>query len=461
MMWLFIYASILLFLSWRCGLLQTGQAAQPEHVGQAAERFFVNGRASSTGAVAFSIIASCVGGSATLGMTGLAWSVGMPALWWLCAGALGLCVLAAFLARKVRQSGARTLPEMITTFIGAPARPVASIIILVAWLSITAAQFSALATLLQPLLQTPPWFTLIVGACFVTLHALWGGQRAIIKSDAFHAIFLLTTLLLILGLLWYSHGMGMGTVPTDVVIELANDNFPMSKVSYFLLIIGGSYIVCPMLFGRLLSAKSEGAAQRGTLLAALGLVLAAVVLVSVGVWSRGLVPADTAPQGVLMALLTDVLPPWAGMLGILALVSAIISSADSSLFTAASIAGNDILRKKDVNTCRLCTLAVALGSLALALPGTGVLELLLMANDIYVCGVVVPVFVGMMAYKEDRTLLPLTTGLLTGAMVVGGGLGFCAAFTGNELFSYAGLGAALVISLVAVRKQNNLVACKG
>ncbi len=415
------------------------------------ETFFVNNRQSGTLAVAFSIMASCVGGSATLGMAGLAWNVGLPAFWWLGTGAIGLCFLTFFLARKVRQSGASTLPQMVTTFIGAPARPLSSIIIILAWFAITAAQFSAMTALLAPVLSAS-WgldgemantVALFLGAGLVIIYACIGGQAAVIKSDILQFIILVLALTLAAVFLYKASSAPF----QGVVVEAINTDFPLSKFSYFLLIIGGSYVVCPMLFGRLLSARNERTAQYGALWAVLGLVLTACLIVGLGLLCRDFMAnsADITAQGVLMEVVSAQLPPWASMLVLLGIFSALISSADSSLVTAATIGAHDIFQNTSPWVCRACVLGVGLGSIALASSGKGILALLLMANDIYVCGVVIPVFVGMVLYQKVR----LHTGMMTLSMVVGGGFGLTAALTENTAYAYAGLGAALVLSLLA------------
>ncbi len=414
--------------------------------------FFVNNRQSGVVAVAFSIIASCVGGSATLGMAGLAWNVGLPAFWWLGTGAMGLCVLAFFLAKRVRESGATTLPEMVSTFIGAPARPLSSIIILLAWFAITAAQFSAMTALLSPVLMDS-WgleagmakdVALALGATVVIVYACLGGQAAIIRSDMVQYAVLMLSLVVACGFLWQSNASALQDVP----LQALNEGFTMSKFTYFLLIVGGSYVVCPMLFGRLLSARDESVAKRGALWAVVGLAITAAVIVSLGILCRGFVPAvaeGTLPETVLTTVLFAQLPPWASTLVLLGIFSALISSADSSLMTAATIASNDIFRSTKPSVCRWCILGMGFGSVLLAIPGKGILSLLLMANDIYVCGVVVPVFVGMVLYKRAI----LHTGVMTFAMAVGGGLGLISALTGETFYAYAGLGAALFFSLSA------------
>lgn len=412
-----------------------------------ADSFFVNSRASKSWAVALSIVASCVGGSATIGMAGLAWQVGTPAFWWLGSGAAGLLLLTLFLARKVRQSGARTMPEILTTFIGAPSRPLAAGIIVVAWLAILAAQFSALAVILTPLLDMPDLGrtpVLLMGATIIVLYAVMGGQSAVIKSDCLQYVVMICALIVALGYLYWGNPAPLQRVP----LEFINDGLPLSRLSYFMCILGGSYVVCPMLFGRLLSAKDASHARAGGLWAVAGLVFTAVVIVALGIACRAVVPAGTAPEAVLTTAIMGGLPAWLGILVLLGLFSAVISSADSCLVTAATVCCNDILHRTDVSTCRWVTLGIGLGGVLLALPQKGILSLLLMANDIYVCGIVVPVFVGMVLH-ERYVFRPAVMAL---AIVAGGALGLTAALTENTVFSYGGMAASLFFSVCALKR---------
>lgn len=409
------------------------------------DTYFVNGRRSSAALVALSIVASCVGGSATMGMAGLAWQVGVPAIWWLMSGSIGLVLLSLFLARKVRRSGAMTMPEMLTTFLGAPSRSLASVIIVTAWLAILAAQFSALATIIAPLANIEKNTAMFVGAAVLVGHTLAGGQASVMKTDIWQFGILLLSLAIALLLALH---LGGGQALSTVRLEVFNAQFPISKLRYFLLILGGSYVVCPMLFGRMLTARNERAARNGGLVAAAGLTLTAALIVALGIACRDLVPAGTAPEQVLTTALLTHLPSWAATLILLGIFSAIFSAADSCLITAASVCSNDILRKPGVRTCRLCLILLGIMGLVLALPGKGILSLLLMANDIYVCGVVIPVFIGMILHGEVH-FHPWGMAL---AIVGGGGLGLTAALTGVSDWSIAGLAFSLVMSLAAARR---------
>ena len=90
-----------------------------------------------------------------------------------------------------------------------------------------------------------------------------------------------------------------------------------------------------------------------------------------------------------------------------------------------------------------------LAAMVLALYGKGILALLLMANDIYVCGVVPPVFVGMLLYRKAR----FRPWGVAAAMAAGGLLGLTATLSDNSAWSFAGLGVSLLGSLAAARRR--------
>lgn len=410
------------------------------------EAFFVNNRASGGAAVCASIVVSCVGASATLGVTGMAFTLGTPAFWWLGAGAFGLTLLSIFLARKVRASGALTMPQMVERFLGKPARPLISCIIVLAWASILAAQFSALLAILQALTGLSAFLCLGLSFALVVVHTL-GGQAAIMRIDKLQTALLMGALLLVLVVL---SGENPGWVSTTS-FEVVNAAFPPEKLLYFLFVVGGNYVVCPMLFGRLLSARDLGSAQRGAFMACAALALCSAVIVSVGLACRGLLPPDTPPDSVLTAAMA-LLPQWMNLLMLLALVSAIVSSADSCLVTAATVLSHDLLRARSMGATRSCIPLLGLTGLALSLWGKDVLGFLLMAYDVYVGGVVVPVFIGLMAWPSRTIHTPFACA----AVVCGGVTGGIAALTGINSLSMLAMLCAGLITVAGLRKAGAL-----
>lgn len=423
-------------------LLMLGTAFSANDLGE--EAFYVNNRASSAWGVGFSIIVSCVGASATIGMIGMAFEVGTPAFWWLGAGSVGLVALSLFLAQTVRKSGAYTLPHMVETYMGNQARPLIAGVIVAAWTAILAAQFTALGKVLGPLTGFGAYGCLGVAFLLICGHTL-GGQGAIMRVDKIQALIILATLAAMLTWLTARNPEWARAVRFEAV----NKSFPAEKLRYFLIVVGANYLVCPMLFGRIFSARNEKSAIFGGLVGALGIAVYAILIVAVGLACKGLIPADTVQDAVLTTVLVDVMPPWLHIVASFALISAVVSSADSCLVTASTVCSNDLFKTRSPAAARVCVVVLGFTGAVVSFWGKGILGFLLMAYDIFACGVVTPCFVGLVLFPFRR----IDTRFACTAVVAGGLWGIAAAFTENSMYNYLGMSISGVLALAGARKQ--------
>lgn len=415
-------------------------ASRAKRQGGGAAAFFVNNRSSSARNVGMSILVSCVGASATVGIAGMAFKVGTPAFWWLGSGACGLLLLCLFLAKKVRRSKAFTMPQLVENLLGRDARLLVSVIIVLAWIAVLAAQFSASVRILDALTGLDPKLCLLFTFVFISCHTVYGGQAAVMRTDGMHGMIMLC------GLATAAVWLGLhNPAPLSAVsFEMVNSDFPVARLLHFLCVIGGSYVVCPMLFGRMLCASDAHAAQRGGFLGVAGLLVFAALIVALGLACRGLIPAETPADAVLARVLTTVLPQWLQPLVLIALLGAIVSSADSCLITAGTVLCRDLLHKSDSGSCRLCILVLACAGATLSLQDKSVLTFLLMANDVYVSGAVAPVAAGLLL-QGRRNIGPR---FACAAVFSGGCMGAAAALTGQPAWSYAGMLVSAALSLL-------------
>lgn len=402
--------------------------------------FFVNDNRSGSIQVGFSLIASCVGGSATIGMCGLAWKVGLPAIWWLASGAIGLAFLTLTLARRICRTRALTMPEMVKTHLGRYAMPVMVFVIWVAWISILAAQFSAMSRIVSGLTDWPLQRSLVAGAVFITFYTLLGGQTSVLRSDVVQFLVLLLGLVILLAWVCFHAPVA---VWENSDWRLLNDRFTLSRWTYFMLLMGGSYVVCPMLFSRFLSARSEACAFRAGWLSVFGLLLTALVIVLIGIGATGILPSgDGSGDAVLMTLIGR-MPAVFRVFLALAMMSAIVSSADSCLLAVSTVLSNDFLKRPALSVTRACIFVVSVFAFCLCCMGRDILGYLLMANNIYVCGVVAPVFI---AFCFRRKLQPV---LAAASICVGGILGLASELIGNPIYSYCGIAASILLAVAA------------
>lgn len=410
--------------------------------------FYVNARMSNVATVASSIVASCIGASATIGVVGLAFKVGTPAFWWLGSGALGLLVLAKFLAKKVRFTQAYTLSEIVKLHLGNGAAYLTSVIVVIAWTAIVAAQLTACNLLIHALTGVSQTAALMVSAFLISIHTIFGGQESIMKLDRIQCVIIVIGL--IIAAVWLGNYNSAKLI--HFPFEIVNKEFSIGQLLYYLLILGGSYVVCPMLYGRVLSAKNEVTAQKGVLIAAVSIALISIVIVCMGLLSRDLIPANTPTDLVLATVLRTVFPNWLTVMIYLVLISAVISSADSCLLTASTTLSHHIFKKDSLLSTRLCTVLLMAIAMILTFAKKGILELLLMANDIYVCSIVVPVFLCLFFSKNKEHI---NTKIAVTGMILAGILGISSSIYSNYYFSYAGIAVAIIFTLASFKFLRN------
>jgi SSS family solute:Na+ symporter len=390
------------------------------------DEYLVAGRKYSTFFITGSLLATIIGGSATIGLAGLGFSRGLSGAWWLLVGVLGLIILGFFFAKKVRNYGLFTLPEIITRQYDRRAGTAASVLIVVAWIGVTAGQILAAGKILGALgIGTPIMWMILFSLIFIG-YTLLGGQYAIVRTDILDIIIIFGGILLGVGIM-LSHTGGLSgllnALPADKLAFPISSKFgPFDLLSY-LFLIGLTYVVGPDMYARLFCAKDGQTARKATFWAAGLLVPFAFCITLIGMGAFYFFP-QISPEAAFPSLITGTLPVWVAGIVLAALVSAVMSSASATLWSASTILSVNLIRPfqksgEDNKTLRLSRWGMFLigtAALLVALVLKDVISALLFAYTIYTCGVILPVILGF--YK---TRLKLTAG---GALagIVGGGL---------------------------------------
>jgi len=154
------------------------------------EGFFVANRKGTTFLIAGSLLATVIGGSATIGLAGLGFEQGLTGAWWLLVGAIGLLILGFFFAKKVRSFALYTLPELVEKEYGSRVALAASILIVIAWVGVIAAQIVAAGEVLSVVGLTSPTWGMVIFTMVFVVYAMLGGQYSIIRTDAIQAVIL-------------------------------------------------------------------------------------------------------------------------------------------------------------------------------------------------------------------------------------------------------------------------------
>jgi len=382
------------------------------------ESFFLAGRSLRPVLLTATLCATILGASSTLGMAGLAFSEGLTGAWWLLSGTLGLLVLSFFLAEKVRATGCFTLPELIGRKYDQRVRFGAAALILVSWIGIIAAQIVASGKLLAVIFGPRQEVFMMASATVFVVYTALGGQRSIVKTDAAQL------LILLLGFAVVSW-RALQLVGPEI---LEDTSFPTSAtrggadVLELVLVVGSAYLVGPDIYSRLFSAEDSRSARTSALAAALILLPLAFIITGLGMSARILFPG-IVPEEALPVLMAETLSPLGEGLVAAALLSALMSSADTTLLTATSIFSLDLYKarrpgagqRKMMGVSRVGT--VIIGGLALlsALRHPEIIASLLSAYTVFAGGLIVPLVAGF--WRDELRLTP--EGAL--ASLLGGG----------------------------------------
>ena len=308
--------------------------------------YVLAGRSKSTTAVTLSILASVIGASATMAVVGMAYKTGFPAFWWLGVGAVGLLFQAALLSERVRGLGTSTLPDLAEQVAGPWMRKVAAVVVAAGWTGIVAAQFVAAAKVAATLSGHGTLSMTLATAAVITGYAVLGGQHSVFRTDMLQFGILATGFGWLLLVLY-----GGAPVPLAVLAPVAvNESFGVRDLMEFLLLVGGSYFICPVIFSRLFTARDPKTARRASLASGILIVPVSLGITAVGLW------AGYHQPGIEGDVLTSVAQSHLGNIGstvfLLALLSAIVSSADTCLLAVGSIVSLDLIGSRNVKTVR-------------------------------------------------------------------------------------------------------------
>jgi len=393
-----------------------------------ADDFFVAGRKSSAWFVTGSLLATIIGGSATMGMAGFGFTRGLTGAWWILVGSIGLIVLGLFFAGKVRRFALYTLPELIEKQYDRRVAIASSILIVIAWIGIIAAQIIAAGTIMSVLDMGGRELWMIIFSGVFILYTILGGQYSVLRTDLFQTIIIFGGIFAGVGVLLTKLGGWGGlqdSLPSDMFAFPVSNQFGGMSLVHLLIIVGLTYVVGPDMYSRIFCARDDKTARISTFSTAALLIPIALAITVIGMGAAVLFPQISAEQA-LPTVIKEIFSPLLGGIILAALLCAVMSSADTTLLSASTILSVDILGKLRPTSSetgilprsRWIILIFGICSLIVALLLDGIISSLLFAYTVYTCGITLPVIFGFF-----RDKLKITSNGALAALIGGGGLG--------------------------------------
>ncbi len=376
--------------------------------------FFIAGKAGSVLTVSGSLLATILGGSAVIGAIDAAPRLHWAISWFMICAAIGLLVIVPF-ASTINQLGRFTLPGLLESMHGKRSKKISSLIIPVAWTGIIAVQIIASAKILESFANISyGWGVVLSGVVFIS-YTLAGGQYSILKTD------LAQSILVIIGLLTIAFFTFRYANTNQVEIPMGgsffNPNFSVIDLLVLVLTYSTTFSTGPDIYTRLFCARDTRTIKKSLIISGLVLIPVALAIGYLGV-SGSLLREGSGQGTILVNLSKMVLPSWGVALLVLALLSATLSSADTTLLSASVIVSDLVLKGnfniKPVAKTRLIIVLIGTVSILVAWHFTSIIDLLLLALAVYAGAFTLPVFAGLLHIRFHPKFLS--------AAIVSGGI---------------------------------------
>ena len=304
------------------------------------------------------IAASSSSAWSLLGVSGAAFAWGLPAIWLIPATISGFLInwylIAPRLHEQSRSNGALTLTEFVAGPRGDPARRtimrMGAAVILFSFTFYIAAQFQAAGTTFASVLGIDQNTAIMVGAAVVLLYVWLGGFWAASVTDSVQGILMALSSLLLPALAILS--VGGPAVLLDSLIGDDNGGFSLwtgqatlpAAVGFVcgLFGIGLGYPGQPHVVNRFMAIENQQAIVRGRRIALSWACIIYTGMVLLGWCGRLLVDDLGDGEQLLFVLATLLLPAMLAGVMVSAILSAIMSTADSQLLVAASSVSHDL-----------------------------------------------------------------------------------------------------------------------
>jgi SSS family solute:Na+ symporter len=317
---------------------------------RSADGFFVADRGLGPGLLFATLLAANIGAGSTVGAAGLGYSDGIAAWWWVGAAAIGSMVQAFWIGPRMRrvaaEHGLKTVGDYLELRFGASVRLAVAVLLWLGTLAILAGQLIAMSTLLTAIAGTPKWAGCLLGGVVVSIYFAAGG----LLSSAWVNVVQLVVMFLGFALAFPAALVTIGgwdAVVAGAPHEPGYWNLWQNGGSgwAYLALLGPAFIISPGLLQKIFGARDDRTVRIGVGLNALVLLAFAAVPPLMGIMARAAHPDLATPQLALPTLLVHEVPAAIGALGLAALFSAEVSTADAILFMLSTSLSQDLYRR--------------------------------------------------------------------------------------------------------------------
>jgi SSS family solute:Na+ symporter len=323
------------------------------------EDLFLAGRSLGWAVIGFSLFASNISSTTLIGLSGQAYMTGISVANYEWMTGIVLIIMAIFFIPYYIKSQITTIPEFLEKRFDSRSRKYFSVITI--FLSIivdTAGGLYAGAIVINVFFpDIPIWQTIITLGVFAGLYTAAGGLKAVVYTDVLQAVILFcgsTTLTyLMFAEFDFSWSAVIENVPDgnlSMIRPIDDPALPWLGTLVGVPILGFYYWATNQyIVQRVLGAKDVNNARWGAMLGGMLKLPVLFIMVIPGVMAFSVFPELTDPDMVFPVMVANILPVGVTGLVLAGLISAILSSIDSTLNSASTLITMDFVKPRNPN----------------------------------------------------------------------------------------------------------------
>ena len=451
--------------------------------------YFLAGRKLGVFAVAMSVFATWFGAESVMGSSGAVAAEGLaggradPFGYTIC-----LLAMATFIAFKMREAGVVTFVDFFRERFGMRANWIAAMLTIPTSVIWASAQLLAMGQIVAEVTGLDTNVALMIGATVIILYTTVGGLLGDVITDIVQGLILIVSLIVLLMVVLISHQFPLSAIKPEQLtfIGLGDDGQPQSLLAtldaWMVPILGS--LVAQEAISRFLGARSPSVARIGCYWAAGIYFVIGSVPVLLGLLGTAVGFEATDQDRFLPQLASQYLDPIMYVVLMGAIVSAILSTVDTTLLAVSAIATRNIVERvmpdlserARVRVGRLLTATAGIVAFVIAATGESIKALVEIASSFGSSGILIALLFGLHSrFGDERAAVAAlvtggtisvlgdgvpgtVAGWFIGADAAAGLPGWMQGFEGGYIFSVIGAFIAYVSVALLVKPQQPIEA---
>ncbi|WP_343208342.1 sodium:solute symporter family protein [Anaerolentibacter hominis] len=433
--------------------------------------YSVGGRSFGGMVLFFTMLATIVGASSVMGRSAWIYKEGFTQVWYIVGIAISYFIYIFFMAPKIHDFGVEHNGETIGDWVGfrynKPVKYISSVLIVVAYIAITAFQYIAMATILNFVTGIHYNVCLLITAAIVITYTSLGGLWAVASTDVMQGFMTLAGVVVMVPM-FLSKAGGISAVFANAPaahLELFGYQTPLQSIASVLVFALG-IISWPDVWQRCYAAKDKKILKKSFIRFVIAYLIISAAVFLIGFAATSLIPGyDGSNNNLLPFMIMQYMPDVLGAVLLSALMAVIMGTADSTLLISSVMLEKDIIKplfvkkelseKQNLRMSKIVTAVCGIAVLGVLFFSTDMFDLWIMSADITGATLAVPILFGF-AIKKGSSAAAL-------ASIIFGFAGWLASYMGLVPVDAILLGAGLsliayVVVMLAAGKKGTAAA---